>query len=859
MDNPEKRHVYSEWHWRGDAVARASQPLLLWPASWPRSGTSPANRRIAARLIMFLTVWCGLPLQQYALAESSLTETSDNSSTLRRSGARIEADIRAARKASAARPSDEGLVRNLIDQLARSGRKSEAMAEADRFIKQGTATGVLYSQRAFLRRELSDPEGAIRDFAMALSGGDLTEEQRRNAQAGLAEAQTADMQAKLDRAQNALTKGEYVQALDQIRPVLEVNPESEAAMLIRIASLVGIGRKDEALRDADQFIQRDGESSLMLAQRGFLRRELGDPQAASEDFAIALAGKGLNPEQRRNVEMALAEARGAALQDKLERAQAALSKKEYEAASKDAVRALQDDPNSEAAINIRIETLSGMGRKREAVIEADRFLARNPADSTLQARRGYLRRELNDTAGAIEDFKSALAGEGLSDDQRQNVKAALAEARTAAAARTPDDKSAPPRTGRKLTSKADAERLIAQGHAEGWVYAQRGYARFGASDLRGAIHDFDAALDRRDLDRRAASNIRYTRTVAVAKLAESEGRPQEAVATYRDFLETDPTRADGWFNLGYLLLKQGQRRQGADALYNGLELRPVGPAYLDAANAYILTNAPRASAFYRLGLDRWDSRVGGLRGRSEVDRERIKNEVVEADASIRTALGIGGITARPASAGGNNLYLGGETRVRFDGRYLPPVERLEAFARGFSGKDANAIRETATAAGLRYRPIRDLNFYFAGSIEHFFHPTPETEFVLNWGLGLGSDPYPYAAGWKPYWDLGTIGAWRTKDERVLEDVRANAAYLYEFRAPVRGAIGPSLLAVAGYDNKASTPWAGGVGPSLLSYVWLGGDNYRSYDSVLTLQVGYLLNVGSDERQRGWRAQIGLNF
>jgi hypothetical protein len=127
------------------------------------------------------------------------------------------------------------------------------------------------------------------------------------------------------------------------------------------------------------------------------------------------------------------------------------------------------------------------------------------------------------------------------------------------------------------------------------------------------------------------------------------------------------------------------------------------------------------------------------------------------------------------------------------------------------------------------------------------------------GLGLGADAYPYAGGFKPYWDFGTFGAWRTDDRRVLEDVHGNAGFLYGLRAPVRAAVGPTLLAVAGYDSKAATLWAAGVGPSLLAYVWLGGDKYRSYDALLTVQAGYIFAVGADERQSGWRAQVGITF
>jgi hypothetical protein len=405
----------------------------------------------------------------------------------------------------------------------------------------------------------------------------------------------------------------------------------------------------------------------------------------------------------------------------------------------------------------------------------------------------------------------------------------------------------------------DVELLIAHGDAPGWAYAQRGYARRKVDRLRDAIADFDAALRRRGLSSKALNDVRYARADAAAVLAEREGKSSEAEAFYRQLLATQPQQADAWYRLGYLLMKHKHRGQGADALAKGLEISPVATAYLDAANASILSNAPLASRQYRQGLDRWYAGDPSVVGRSTADLERIRNEVVQADASVQTSAGVGAMTGRPESAGGNNSSAGLESRLRFDGRYLPAVQGLEAFARGLTGKDANGERETETGAGLRYRPIPDLNFYFGGMADHFFQPRSQTEFVATWGLGLGADAYPYAAGFKPYWDFGTFGSWRTNDRRVLEDVHGNAGSLYGLRAPVRAAIGPTLLAVAGYDSKATTLWAAGVGPSVLAYVWLGGDKYRSYDAVVTVQVGYIFAVGPDERQSGWRAQLGITF
>lgn len=707
----------------------------------------------------------------------------------------------------------------------------------------------------------------------------------------------ADLQGALDRANIDLANGRYAQAASEAGQVLERNPNSEAAMLIRVDALKGAGQKRAALADADQYVQRMAANPLLRSQRGYLRREMNDLRGAADDFAAALAGGGLTPDQRRNVEAGLSEARSAEVQAHIDLADAALKSRDYSGASEKSREALRLNPKSEAAVLIRVAALAQTGAKREAVAEADVFVANNRASPVLRAQRGYLRRELNDSDGAIADFTEALTGEGLSSEQRQNVQAALAEAQTAqrdeiatrSRVKAPKEsgaraqarrKSANPRAprldpnsdaairvrietltraGQRQQAQLEMDRLMARGRAPAWAYAQRGFARRDAEDYKGAVQDFDVALSRGDLDSRAAPNVRYARAEAAAMLAEREGNPLDAEASYRKFLETEPAQADGWFKLGYLLLQQKKRPEGADALNKGLELRPVGTAYLDAANAYIFANAPLASAHYRRGLDRYYAGDKSFVGRSAADMERVKNEVVEADATIRTNLSYGGIAGRPVSAGGSNNTFGGETRMRFDGRYLPSVDGLEAVVRGLSGKDSNGTRETDAAIGLRYRPIHNLNLYVGGFADHFFEPDSTTQFVLNWGLGLGSDAYPYATGWKLYWDFGTFGAWRTSDQRVLEDTRANLGFLYEFRTPIRAAAGPTVLAVAGYDNQATTPWAAGVGPSVLSYFWFGGDKYRSYDAIVSVQFGYLFNVGNDERQQGWRGQVGVTF
>jgi tetratricopeptide (TPR) repeat protein len=807
----------------------------------------------------------------------------------------IEADIRAARARMAMDPAAEQAVRSLVDSLVRAGRKQEALAEADRFIARGNATSLLRAQRGFLRRELNDLKGAIEDFAEAgRPNDDLSADQRLNVENALVEARAAQIQSDINSAQAALLVKDYVAAADKARSILERLPNSEQAMSIRLDALIANGQKREALVEIDRFIVRGFTNPTFRAQRAFLRREFGDLAGAAEDFNAVLASPALRVQQRQNVQAGLAEIQDAQAQVDLGRAQAALKQGNFKAAIDAADAAARRNPKSEDIATVRVEALWRSGLRGQALAEADRFIAENGGSSAFRAQRGFYRRQRNDLAGAVGDFNAALASQDLSAEQRRNVDAALAEARRPNNGRSEADRAqaaltqgnyngaaeiaagilrhtpnsdpamriridALVRAGRSGEAEREIGGWISSGTAKGWAYAQRGFLRRDAGDFQGAADDFDAALGRGDLGGDAASNVRYARTEAVAMVAEQQGNPQAAEAAYRAYAQSEPTRADGWYKFGYLLMSHGHRDEGAEALASGLNIHPVGTAYLDAANAFILSNAPKASKFYRQGLDRYYAKDPTLVSRSEVDIERIKNEVVEADASIRTTVSIGGITSRPEAAGGANDVIGAETRVRFDGRYLASMPGLEAFVRGLSDKNANGERETDAALGLRFRPVPNLNLYVGGSVNQFFQPRSETEIVFLWGLGLGADAYPYIEGWTPYWDFGTFGAWRTADGRVLQDVRANAGFLYEFRAPFRGAIGPTILGIAGYDNLATTPWAAGIGPSVLAYAWLGGDKYRSYDALLSFQIGYLVNVGNDARQRGLRAQVGVTF
>lgn len=772
------------------------------------------------------------------------------------SAAELEAAIASAKKMVTADPSGEYPARLLMEALTKAGRKKDALAEADRFTARVKPGPLLLAQRGFLRRELGDLKGANEDFTAALAGTGLSPEQAATLKASITETQISEAQTEAER---ALSQAEYAKAIESAKAVLVLKPDSESASLIIVNALSRSGRKREALAELDKLVTTRPDNPVLLSQRGFLNRELGDTRAAIADFTLALKSSQLTAEQRTNAEAAIEEAQYAEWQAELTRAETALDNKEFKTALELASAILKRDPKNEAAVRIRVSALSQTKRKREALAEADRFINANGATALLAAQRGYLRRDFRNYRGAQDDFTASLKSTALTAGQRQNIQRAIEEARFTAS-RPPSAAGegyrhakldALMQAGRTREAIAEADRLVASGYTRGWVFAQRGFARRANEDLAGAVSDFDMALSKGDLNARTRSGINYARTEALARWADKEGRSADAVAAYRTFTELDQGNSEAWFSYGYALTKSGKKKEGADALVAGLQRRPVGRVAVDAADAYVLTNAPLASQLYRQGID-----LGTGPG---IERERLRNNVVRADASILTSIGYGGIGSRPATSGGRNDVFAAETRVRFDGRYLAAVPGLEFVVRGQTSKDDLGERETELGAGLRFKPFQAVDFYVGILADHFFSPKSRTQALPIWGLSLGTDPYPYVPGWIPYWDFGAFGAWRTDDHQYLQDVRANVGFMYESNGQVRYSIGPTILAVAGYDSLAPHRAAFGIGPSVLSRFWLGGDRYRSYDAILSLQIGYLTNIGSDERQKGWRGQIGLTF
>ncbi|TWJ18866.1 glycosyltransferase [Geobacter argillaceus] len=83
------------------------------------------------------------------------------------------------------------------------------------------------------------------------------------------------------------------------------------------------------------------------------------------------------------------------------------------------------------------------------------------------------------------------------------------------------------------------------------------------------------------LGKRKLEQARDVRAIyELAVQAGELGLFNEAESLWREFLEQEPERSVAWFNLGYLLLQQGQMQEAAEATGRALALRPDYPAAL---------------------------------------------------------------------------------------------------------------------------------------------------------------------------------------------------------------------------------------------------------------------------------------
>lgn len=833
----------------------------------------------------------------------------------------------AIKKAQAAReldPKAEAPVRLLADANSRLGRMEAALAELNLYASQNKPSGRLLAQRAYLRRAMKDIKGAEADFEAALAAPDIQPNEKLQLNNALAEASKAEQdsiaQAELAEVYKAIEERDYRRAVQAARDVRAKYPKAEPPLLALMAALNSSRKAQEAVKEADLYIKDNAPSSTLLAQRGYSRRATGDVRGAIEDFNAALAQPGLEPPQEKRIRLALAEAKRASesggrfagaqatpLEQALNSGYDALKLGRPDAAVRAAREAHGLDPKAEEPVLLLLSALLRQGRKADALAEANRYLASVPQSPEVLAQRGFIRRQTGDVSGAAADFDQALKN-GLPADQKVTVARALEEARytlvaekafKALAARDWATAlryglaaesfahaneavfrvtiAALAGLGRKDEALKKSNALIARGKASGEAYAQRGFLRKGLEDNDGAYADFVKALERGDLPPAQKVAVEHELAAARALAYEKEGDVARARDELLNFAQNHPNYADGWSTLGQFYARQKEYSSAVSAYENSLAVERRGEVLLNAGYASVYVDRSKEALFFREAIDRWSSDPS-LRERPARDREVIRTQIVEADASVRTNVVFNGMADRPKRWGGYQVQPSFETTLRFDGRHLPSFYGLECLIGGFWSQDQTRFREAYSRLGLRLRPFDGINFSVSAEWQHHFtNNAPYNQLALSWGYGYGGfayssagsagaagalEPsmlnYPHETTWQPLVSIATYGSYRVGERRYLHNGVGLLGYSY-WDANARTVLGAAAMGMGTYDSADARQFAFGVGPALVARAWLGGDYYRAYDGILSVQIGYLFPFGESRRQGGLNTTIGVSF
>ena len=265
---------------------------------------------------------------------------------------------------------------------------------------------------------------------------------------------------------------------------------------------------------------------------------------------------------------------------------------------------------------------------------------------------------------------------------------------------------------------------------------QRAYLRKTLGDAAGALADFVKALDRGDLP--SAQRVAVELEIATARSSAYEKQEDltRARAELVNFTHTHPDYAAGWSTLGQFYARQKEYADALEAFENSLAVERSGEVLLNAGYASVYVDRAKESQFFREALDRWSSDPS-LKARPARDREVIKTQVVEADASVRTNVVFDGIADRPKRWGGYRIQPSFETVIRFDGRFLPYIFGLEGLIGGFWSQDQTRFTESYSRLGLRLRPFDGVNFSVSAEWQHHFtRNAPFNQLALSSGLWL---------------------------------------------------------------------------------------------------------------------------
>ena len=347
----------------------------------------------------------------------------------------------------------------------------------------------------------------------------------------------------------ALERGDPKAAVRAARSAVQYGPDSMSYRLLLLSAQLADNDFAGAIETATGAIELDPGNYVPLVWRAYLYQRTGNRRQAVADFDAALAIANLTDIERKNIRLIAADA--------------ALAAGDYRTAR----QLLEGYPKTDPAVVLRLgdaeavagrkATLKGNAKGLPMPVQSCRDtpygsvcsleapLVQSVATPIDKAAEGYDAAAKAYEAARAKDYKLAVeeARKAIEDSPEVSANRLLLINLLISA-------------GRPAEAEQEATKVINQGNASGEIYAQRGYARNLQHNTRGAMADWETALQR-GLAFEQSRNVRMS--LADAALAAKD--PQRALRA----LQNLPASYDTMIRKAYALQALGRKEESLAA------------------------------------------------------------------------------------------------------------------------------------------------------------------------------------------------------------------------------------------------------------------------------------------------------
>ncbi|MEP9354460.1 tetratricopeptide repeat protein [Xanthobacter sp. KR7-65] len=534
-------------------------------------------------------------------------------------------------------------------------------------------------------------------------------------------------------------------------------------------------------------------------------------------------------------------------------AYAAMARKDYSTAVAEARRAVDADPGNRNYQILLLNALTTAGRFAEAETVVNRLLAANPRDATLLVQRGNLRLQSRDYAGAIQDFRAALASRNLMVSQIRIVRLSLADA--ALSAKQPevaiwalqpmineDSYEVQARLGFAYLAMEDKEGALAA-FTRAAARARNGQERMSMLTARiGVLNQLDRKEEARQIFLEAYNSgaLRGMKPVDLAVLASQAGEDDLAYEYFSEANSRWQLRGTNLVNAGY----------NARRTYHNSEAVDYFKSAIDEAREGKLKLEPQ----YLFGL---------------------KREVAELTRTWGAYLSVsygpvgvapGSFLAAPSPGANRTVGAGGEIYWRPPGIGYRDGSIFELFVRGFStlydeSGGPTGFGTIQGSAGARWKPLKSENLVFEVSYLFPVGQYSREDMLLRaaYSKAEGTDLRVDVDNWRSWQIYADYNYYVSLPQTIAT---FEARYGHAFRLDAfsdRLVLWPYLAIGGGYDTGLATPFALGAGPGATLRYWFNEDEYAAPRSYLDLTLQYRFKLAGDDRAEGLFAGAFLSY